>query len=88
MKRKYEKLLQLTRDIRNYEDANNRLNTLYLIWDCRFISLDLYHFLKRKIIQSAYLNGVSYLDYMVNAYFSKNDIDSFNHYVIKDKRWF
>ena len=88
MTHRYKRLLDLTRCISGYEDANNRLEALYLIWDCSFISYDLYIFLKRKIIQSAYLSGVIILDYMVKIYFSKNDNASFNHYVIKDKKRF
>lgn len=88
MANRYKKLLQLTRGISSYEEAINRLETLYLMYDCRFISYYMYRFLKRKLVQSAYLNGVPYLDFMIKGYFSDNDIDSFNKYLIKDKRWF
>lgn len=88
MKRRYKILLELTRDIRSYDEFNGRCGLLFLIWDCGFISIDLYLFLKRKIIQSAYLNGVDYISYMINLYFSKNTVDSFNHYVITNKRCF
>lgn len=86
MKSRYKKLLKLTREIRSYEDLVITKNILLFMWKCDFISIDLYRFLKRKIIQNAYLNGVADIDFLVDLYFSKNDIDSFNHYVIKDKR--
>lgn len=88
MKRRCKKLLDLTRDIISYDDANYRLHGILLMWDCGFITMNLYIFLKRKIIQNAYLNGVTNFDYMIEVYFSNNSIDSFNHYVIKNKRWF
>lgn len=44
MTNRYKKLLQLTRGISSYEEAINRLETLYLMYDCRFISYYMYRF--------------------------------------------
>lgn len=86
MKSRYKKLLKLTREIRSYKEYHCRVDMCLFAMRCDFISIDLYRFLKRKMIQNAYLNGVADIDSLVDIYFSKNDIDSFNHYVIKDKR--
>lgn len=83
---RYKKLLELTRDIRSYEEYNLRVNNGLFAMDCDFISVELYRFLKRKMLQNAYLNGVSEVGVTIKLYFSSNDIDSFNHYVIKDKK--
>lgn len=88
MKSRHKKLLKLTRDIRSYSDYIRRADMGLFAMDCDFISIELFCFLKRKMLQNAYLNGVSELSVIIEMYFSSNDIDSFNHYVIKDKRWF
>lgn len=87
MKSRYKELLKITRDIRSYEDFIRRVDMgLFAIVCGDFISDELHRFLKRKMIQNAYLNGVSELSVIIKLYFSSNDIDSFNHYVIKDKK--
>lgn len=86
MKSRYKELLKITRDIRSYEEFGRRIDMGLFAMGCDFISLELYRFLKRKILQNAYLNGVSDLSVIIKLYFSSNDIDSFNHYVIKDKK--
>lgn len=85
-KHRYESLLQITKDIESFEDGDRRHYTLFLLWDCGYITRDLYHFLKRKLCQNAYLNGVTEFSYLIKIYFSQHDEDSFNHYVIKDKK--
>lgn len=86
MKRRRKMLLDLTRDIISYDEGWFRLRVILTMWYGGIITMDLYRFLKRKIIQNAYLNGVTTFDYMIEVYFSNNDICSFNHYVIKNKR--
>lgn len=86
MKSRYKELLKITRDIRSYGKYLCRLDMALFALRCDFISVELYRFLKRKMVQNAYLNGVANIDFLVDLYFSGNDIDSFNHYVIKDKK--
>ena len=88
MTHRYKKLLKLTRDFRNGDDVSKRLEALFIMFDCDFITIDLYCFLKRKLLQNAYINGFTVFDFMINAYFSQNDIDSFNHYTINDRSGF
>lgn len=86
MKSRYKELLKITRDIRSYGDYIHRVYMGIFAMECDFISVELYRFLKRKMLQNAYLNGVSEIAFTIKIYFSSNDIDSFNHYVIKDKK--
>nr|DAP78458.1 MAG TPA: hypothetical protein [Caudoviricetes sp.] len=86
MKSRYKELLKITRDIRSYGDYIRRVDIGLFAMDCDFISVELFCFLKRKMLQNAYLNGVSELSDIIKLYFSSNDIGSFNHYVIKDKK--
>lgn len=86
MKSRYKELLKITRNIRSYKEYDCRVDMVLFAMRCGFISVKLYRFLKRKMIQNTYLNGVADIDFLVGLYFSKNDIDSFNHYVIKDKK--
>ena len=85
---KFKSLLQLTRGFRNDDDVNNMLETLFIMFDCELITIDLYLFLKRKLVQNAYINDFTAFDFMAKTYFSQNDIDAFNHYTIKDRRIF
>lgn len=85
---KFKKLLKLTRDFRNGSDVSKRLEALLIMFECDFITVDLYRFLKRKLLQNAYIKGFTFFDFTVSIYFSQNDIDSFNHYTIKDRSGF